>query len=72
MMRRFELHRDTGVVGGSRTGVVAEGVAFLNGLGEAGPAVVHYPSLPPLVFDSGVQSVADQHDGRAHLVWLDD
>lgn len=73
MMHRFELHRDAEVSSGDRTGIVAEGVAFSNGLGDPGPVTVSYPCGPTIVFpEKGLDAVVNQHSGRAHLVWLDE
>lgn len=73
MMRRFEVHRDEDVTGESKTGIVAEGVAFSNGLGETGPVTVRYPCGPTIVFqERGLDSLVNEDLGRTHLVWLDE
>lgn len=73
MMRRFEIHRnaeDADVIG---SGVVAEGVAFQNGLGEVGPVAVKWPCGPTLVIpERGIESLVNSHGGRADIVWLDE
>ena len=73
MMRRFEVHRDEAVTDGDRTGIVAEGVAFSNGLGETGPVTVRYPCGPTIVLEErGLDSLVNTDLGRTHLVWLDE
>ncbi len=69
--RRFELHRDTDVSGVSGTGVVAEGIAFTDGV-----VALRWRSEWPtsVVFhDRGVDAVqaVHGHGGATRIVWLD-
>lgn len=71
-MRRFELHRDRDVTGVSGTGVVAEGLAFSDGV-----VVLRWTGVWPTSIvwhDRGVASVehVHGHDGATRLVWLDE
>ncbi len=71
--RRFELHRDVDDTGVSGTGVVAEGVHFV----EPDIAVLRWNSATPtsVVFhERGVASVeaVHGHGGHTRIVWLDD
>ena len=71
-MKRFHLQRDEDVSGVSGTGVVAEGVLFaddvvvIRWLGGFPTSVVWH--------DRGIESViaVHGHDGRSHIVWIDD
>lgn len=68
---RFELHRDHDPTGVSGEGVIAEGVAWPDGV-----AVVRWLTEWPtsVVFhDRGVESVehVHGHGGSTRLVWLD-
>lgn len=70
--RRFELHRDTDVTGVSGTGVVAEGMHFV----EADICVLRWTSQTPtsVVFhEKGLASVeaVHGHGGSTRIVWLD-
>lgn len=68
-MRRFQLHRDVDVSGVSGTGVVADGVAFDDGVtvvhwrGERRSTVV-WPSVDDV-------EVIHGHGGATRLVWID-
>lgn len=70
--RRFELVRDVDITGVSGTGVVAEGVAFTDGVvclhwvGAWPSSIVHY--------DRGIEAVehVHGHGGNTRIVWLDD
>lgn len=69
--RRFELHRDTDITGVSGTGIVAEGIAFTDGV-----VALRWRSEWPtsVVFhDRGVEAVraVHGHGGATRLVWLD-
>lgn len=69
--RRFELHRDADVTGVSGTGVVAEGIAFTDGV-----VALRWRSEWPtsVVFhDRGVDAVkaVHGHGGATRIVWLD-
>ncbi len=70
-MRRFELHRDEDETGFSGTGVVAEGVAFGQGV-----VALHWHDWPStvVVHSEGIKGViaVHGHDGRTRLVWLDE
>lgn len=71
--RRFELHRDTDVTGVSGTGVVAEGMHFV----EPDICVLRWTSQTPtsVVFhEKGLASVVKVHGhgGATRIVWLDD
>lgn len=70
--RRFELHRDVDVSGISGTGVVAEGVAFTDGV-----VALRWRSAWPtsVVFhDKGMDAVeaVHGHGGATRIVWLDE
>lgn len=70
-MRRFELHRSVDVTGVSGCGVVAEGVAFADGV-----VVLRWlgPWPTSVVFhDRGIESVqhVHGHGGATQIVWLD-
>lgn len=70
-MKRFELHRDVDITGMSGTGVVAEGVAFSDGvvcmrwLGPWPTSICWY--------DRGAEAVEHLHGhgGATRMVWLD-
>jgi len=72
MLRRFELHRHEDVTGVSGTGVVAEGVAFSDGvvclrwLGDWPTSVVFH--------ERGVDSVEHihGHGGATDIIWVDE
>jgi hypothetical protein len=69
--RRFELHRDTDITGVSGTGVVAEGIAFSDGV-----VALRWRSEWPtsVVFhDRGIEAVnaVHGHSGATRIVWLD-
>ena len=71
-MRRFELHRDQDITGVSGTGVVADGVAFDDGVvvlrwrGEWPTSIVWH--------ERAVESVehVHGHNGHSFIVWLDE
>lgn len=68
-MRRFELVREEDVSGVSGTGVVAEGVAFSDGVTvlrwlRAGGSTAIYNSAEHMEQIHG-------HDGRTVILWLD-
>lgn len=72
-MRRFELHRDQDATGVSGTGVVAEGMHFV----EADICVLRWTSRFPtsVVFhERGLASVEaiHGHSGSTRIVWLDE
>lgn len=70
--RRFELHRDVDETGVSGTGVVAEGIAFSDGV-----VTLHWISAWPssvVHYERGVESVehVHGHNGATRIVWLDE
>jgi hypothetical protein len=74
MMRRFELHRSESGGSVEQTGIIAEGVAFYNGLGEETSVAVKLACTASVVFrDQGVSKFIHDQEGRvdSRLVWLD-
>lgn len=75
--RRFELHRDVDETGISGTGVVAEGIAFSDGVVAlrwiVPPGNAGYGWPTSVVFhDRGVESLqaVHGHNGKTRIVWL--
>lgn len=70
MQRRFILQRDVDVSGVSGVGVVAEGVAFTDGV-----AVLRWIGLWPssVVHYDGVAAVehVHGHGGHTRIIWID-
>lgn len=72
MLKRFELHRDEDVTGVSGTGMVAEGVQFV----EPDIVVLRWNTPWPtsvVWHERGIESVEKihGHDGKTRLVWVD-
>ena len=69
-MRRFVLRRDEDVSGMSGTGIVAEGCEFSSGLVTM-TWLSHFTSV---VFYQNIKEVdtIHGHEGRTHVVFLDD
>ena len=68
-MRRFQLERTTDVTGVSGTGIVAEGVQFLDG-----SVVLRWrPPIASTILHSSIANVEKVHchGGATKVVWLD-